>query len=521
MVSKLAASKLEQGMISKEGNTSHDGDDGSIVTPLPLFGRRFQSARVIPGLSSLQQRSVDSLPPPRPLERKRSTVRKRFAEIVSSAFQSQRKSRDGVAHNGKQNQRRSSSSTTVSPMVDNIFQSAELTEPSSSSSPEYQEEHGYATFPVSKCDLVGVDEKAVASMEGEDFGIMPRKECERPSSKADVQTNDNINVQHTHNDDGGSWYLADLESIIGEDEEEPLNGKMSSAPPSVPRRRQSRVSKNRRSDLESIGSGSKQKSKSRSSAPSNIDMERSSSTHMRRGGLSSRRTSTRHLDVSSDDTLRSSGSRRIPRGSVSCRNLRSSPPSTALSSGANEQEDVSKNKAISSKSSNQSEREDATSDDNALERRGLVRIQSCDPSQTRRPPRSTRSRVVDWRKKAEGFEELLDDLRVSSTEFRSHTTISKKDNTAEACGDDEKDSKENLQNSGNGKGIRRGNSFWTYHEEGPSTPAAGHDDRGSTSRPALTRQRSIKCLLLSEDNEDDVVTPMPSFFKKHSIRRRG
>jgi hypothetical protein len=477
MVSKLAASKLEQGMISKEGNTSHDGDDGSIVTPLLLFGRRFQSARVIPGLSSLQQRSVDSLPPPRPLERKSSTVRKRFAEIVSSAFQSQRKSRDGVVHNGKQNQRRSSSSTTVSPMVDNIFQSAELTEPS--------------------------------------FGIMPRKECERPSSKADVQTNDNINV-HTHDDDGGSWYLADLESIIGEEEEEPLNGKMSSAPPSVPRRRQSRVSKN------SIGSGSKQKSKSRSSAPSNIDMERSSSTHMRRGGLSSRRTSTRHLDVSSDDTLRSSGSRRIPRGSVSCRNLRSSPPSTALSSGANEQEDVSKNKAISSKSSNQSEREDATSDDNALERRGLVRIQSCDPSQTRRPPRSTRSRVVDWRKKAEGFEELLDDLRVSSTEFRSHTTISKKDNTAEACGDDEKDSKENLQNSGNGKGSRRGNSFWTYHEEGPSTPPAGHDDRSSTtSRPALTRQRSIKCLLLSEDNEDDVVTPMPSFFKKHSIRRRG
>ena len=459
MVSKLLAPKLEH-------------QEGSIVPHLPLFGR--ESAEMIPGPSSLQRIfSVESVPPPRPLDRKSSAGRKRWAyktclaEIVS-AFQSQ-KSRDGVAHNSKQNQRQSSTSTTVSSMVDDILQSAELTESSSN------------------CDLAGVDENlALASMEGENFGITPRKECERPSNKADIQTNDYI-----HNDDGGSFYSDDLESII---KKEPSDDKMSSAVPRRPRNS---------SPSSNLESGSNQKSKSRGSA-SSIDRKRSSSTHRHR---LSRRTSTRHLDVN-DDTLRSSGSRRT-RGSVSSRNLLSGP-STALSVEANEQEDISK--TISSKSSNQSERDDATSDnDDAFEKESrLERIQSCDPSQTRRPSRSTRSRVVDWRKKAEGFEELLDDLRVSSTEFRSH--ISKEENTAEAC-DDEKDSKENLQNSGNGKGRRRGNSLWTYHE-GPLTS----HDRGSR-RPVLTRQRSIKCLLLS-DNEDDL-PPMSSSFKEHSIRRRG
>lgn len=479
MVSKLAAKLVQD--ISKGKS---QGDNASIVPPLPLFGRR----EVISG---------SGVPSPRPLERKRYNVRKCYktclAEIVS-AFQSQ-KSRAGVTHSGKQ-----STSTTASPMLGDILQSEESTE--SSTSPEYQE-HGFAVFPpVSKCgDLVvlgGVDEKlTVASMEAENFGIMPTKECERPSIKEYVQTNDNINI--LHNDDGGSWYLADLESIRGG--EEPVNNdKMSSAPPSVPRHRQSRVSRNRsnanyspRSDLESTGSGSKQKNEPRSL---------SSTPHRRR---LSRQTSTRHLDVNDDDTLRSSGShhRRRSRRSLSCRNLLSSP-STALGAGAKEQEDVSK--AISSKSSNQqSERDDATSDESALESR-LGRIQSCDPS------RSTRSRVVDWRKKAEGFEELLDDLRVSSTEFRSHVS---KEKTAEGS-NDEKDSKENLQNSGNGKGRRRGNSLWTYRE-GPPTPAC-HDDGGS--RPALTRQRSIKCLHLS-DNEDDMPPMSSSFFKKHSIRRRG
>ena len=463
MVSKLLPAKLGH-------------QDGSIVPRLPLFGRR-QSEEVIPGLSSLEGIcSVENVPPPRPLERKNSSVRKRWAyktclaEIVT-AFQSQ-KSRDGVAHDGKQKQRRSSTSTAVSSMVDDILQSAELTESSSS-----------------KCDLVGVDESlAWASMEGENFGIIPRKECERPANEADIQTNDNIHI-----DDGSSFYLDDLESII----EETLDDKMSSAVPRRPR------NYSPRSDL---GSGSNQKSKSRGSV-SSIDGKRSPPNHRHR---LSRRTSTRHLDVN-DDTLRSSGShQRRSRGSVSSRNLLSSP-STALGVGANEQEAVSK--AISSKSSNQSERDVATSDDDGVleeKESRLGRIQSCDPSHTRQPSRSIRSRAVDWRKKAEGFEELLDDLRVSSTEFRSH--ISKKENTADLC-DDEKDSKDNLQNSGNGKGRRRGNSLWTYHE-GPPTC----HDRGR-SRPVLTRQRSIKCLLLS-DNED-IVPPMSSSFKEHSIQRRG
>jgi hypothetical protein len=482
MVSKLAA-KLKQG--------------GSSIPHLPSFGRR-QIAEVTHGPSSLQRTcSVDTVPPHhRPLEQKSSTVRKRWAyktclaEIVST-FQSSQNSRDRVlAHkNGKQDQRRSSTSTTVSSVVDAILQSPALME--YSSSPEYQE-HRYA---VSKCDLVGrVDEKlALASMEGEYFEIM---RCERLSSKADIQTNDNINV---HNDDGNSCYLQDLESIL----EEPSSDKMSSA---VPRR----SNYSPRSDFENSGSGSNQKSESRSSA-SIIDRKSSYSTHRRR--LSRRTTSTRHLDVN-NDTLRSSGShhQRRSRESLSYRNLLPSP-STALSAGTNEQEDVSK--TISSKSSNQSERdEDATSDDSALEKESRVgRIQSRSPYQTRRPSRSTitRSKVlVDWRKKAEGFEKLLDDLRVSSTEFRSH--ISKENTTEQACNDRE-DSRGFLQNSGNGKGCRRGNSLWTYHE-GPPTC---HD---RSTRPLLTRQRSIKCLLLSDNVEDDV-PPISLSFKEHSIQRRG